>query len=102
MEVFIYIIIGVFSFLLGIQVNELLTSMDNEEAKVEILPKCKCDDCTQCDTWCVSKENFSQATCNHPEDAIRMRTVDACVTCEKVEHYCSECGKVICSITDCT
>lgn len=48
-----------------------------------------------------AKNKSHQNTCLHPEHAIKIRVVEAYVTCETVEHYCSECGKVICSITDC-
>ena len=27
---------------------------------IDALPKCKCDDVNQCDTWCQAKANFSK------------------------------------------
>lgn len=54
------ILAGFFStFLAGIWYGILILNNEKLEDKQDI-PKCKCSDVNQCDTWCIAKENFKK------------------------------------------
>ena len=104
----VYFIVGSLSFLAGCFVESILTKLGNaQEAKRDKAPHdCSCQKSpippSSKGDWCTSPKMIPlHNTCSHPEHAMKIRVVEAYVTCETVEHYCSECGKVICSITDC-
>lgn len=59
---------GVMIFLLIVQVVILGITLylivdfnrSNKPNQSNRRPKCKCPDVSQCDTWCIAKENFSK------------------------------------------
>ena len=94
-----HLIIVFIGFSLGVFIDSIVWKIDEEpEVRIDKHP-CTCLDAKN--PTDIAKDKSIQNTCLHPEHAMRIRVIEACVTCETVEHYCGECGKVICSITDC-
>lgn len=94
-----HLIVAFIGFSLGVFIESIFSKLD-EEPETEICKHCLVKNPDNKSSH-IAKDRSIQDTCIHPEHAIKMRVVETCVTCETVEHYCSGCGKVICSITDC-
>lgn len=56
-QIIIITVYGILSLLIGISIGKSLKKKKVKK-KNHDLPNCRCADVTQCDTWCIAKENF--------------------------------------------
>lgn len=59
---------------------------------------CNCKDVTQCDKWCIGKENYTKAqysiteVCKHPDEDRIIRVLESVAGCETTIVECGACG----------
>ena len=54
------------------------------------LPKCRCSDPNQCETWCFAKNKLIQDTCLHRNT--KTQVIESIVNCETTIIICQDCG----------
>lgn len=44
----------------GLHIDRFLKKHESPKSTMDSLPKCRCRDVNQCDTWCYAKEMFAR------------------------------------------